>query len=52
MAARNGDKSRFNRDRKQKMARRKPSHELLKRAAEAGNSGKMAGHAQPRPVIV
>jgi len=33
MSARNGDKSRFNRERKQKIARRKRSHELLRLAA-------------------
>ena len=32
MSARNGDKSRFNRKRKQKIARRKHTHELLERA--------------------
>jgi hypothetical protein len=31
MSARNGDKSRFNRKRKQKIARRKHNHELLER---------------------
>jgi len=36
MSARNGDKSRFNRERKQKIARRKRSHELL-RLADAKN---------------
>lgn len=33
MSALNGDKSRFNRERKQKIARRKRNLELLKRAA-------------------
>ena len=33
MSARNGDKSRFNRVRKQKIARRKRIHELLERPA-------------------
>ena len=50
MSARNGDKSRFNRERKQKIARRKRSHELLKAAAGAVNSGKTTVRAQPRPV--
>ena len=50
MSARNGDKSRFNRDRKQKIARRKRTQELLKRAAEAVNSGKTTARAQPRQV--
>ncbi len=50
MSARTGDKSRFNRERKQKIARRKRTHDLLKRAAEAVNSGKTTVRAQPRPV--
>lgn len=50
MSARNGDKSRFNRERKQKIARRKRTHELLERAAKAHNSGKTIVGAQPRPV--
>jgi DNA-binding phage protein len=33
MSALNGDKSRFNRERKQKIARRKKAHELAKLAA-------------------
>lgn len=48
MSAQNGDKSRFNRDRKQKIGRRKRTRELLKRAAEAVNSGKTTVRAQPR----
>ncbi len=51
MSARNGDKSRFHRDRKQKIARRKRTQELLKRAAEATDSGKTRVRAQPRPVV-
>ena len=35
MSARNGDKSRFYRIRKQKIARRKRIHELLERPAKA-----------------
>ena len=50
MSARNGDKSRFNRERKQKIARRKRTHELLKRAAEGINSAKTTVGAQPRSV--
>jgi hypothetical protein len=38
MSARNGDKSRFHRERKQKIARRKRNHELLQRAAKARKS--------------
>lgn len=36
MSALNGDKSRFNRVRKQKIARRKRTHELLERTAKTG----------------
>jgi len=35
MSARNGDRSRFHRERKQKIARRKRTHELLERVAKA-----------------
>ncbi len=52
MSARNGDKSRFNRERKQNIARRKRTHELLKREAEAANSRKTTVRPQPRPVTV
>ena len=44
MSARNGDKSRFHRVRKQKIARRKRIQELLKRPANAH----MPVGAQPR----
>lgn len=50
MSARNGDKSRFHRERKQKIARRKRNQELLKRAAEAVHAGKTRAGAQPRAV--
>ena len=49
MSARNGDKSRFNRERKQKIARRKRNHELLQRAANARRSDGTV-RAQPRSV--
>ena len=39
MSARNGDKSRFNRERKQKIARRKHTRELLEHAARREVSG-------------
>jgi hypothetical protein len=48
MSARNGDKSRFNRERKQKIARRKHTRELLERAAKARKSGDTTVHAQPK----
>jgi hypothetical protein len=50
MSARNGDKSRFNRERKQKIARRKRTKELLERAAKAGESAGTTVRAQPRSV--
>jgi len=50
MSARNGDKSRFNRERKQKVARRKRNHELLAHAAKAPKSGDTTVRAQPRSV--
>jgi len=50
MSSRNGDKSRFNRERKQKIARRKRTHELLARAAKARKSAETTVRAQPRSV--
>ena len=50
MSARNGDKSRFNRERKQKIARRKRAHELLAHATKARESKETAVRKQPRSV--
>ena len=50
MSARNGDKSRFNRERKQKIARRKRIHEMLERAVNADKSADATGRARPRKV--
>jgi hypothetical protein len=50
MSARNGDKSRFNRERKQKIARRKRNQKLLERAAKERNPAGAAVRAQPKPV--
>jgi hypothetical protein len=50
MSARNGDKSRFNRERKQKIARRNRTQELLERAAKARQPADPAVGAQSRPV--
>ena len=50
MSARDVDKSRFNRERKQKIARRKRTHELLERAAKARKSAVTTGRAEPRSV--
>jgi len=50
MSARNGDKSRFHRERKQKIARRKRNHELLERAVKAGKADNTSARVQPRAV--
>jgi hypothetical protein len=50
MSAQNGDKSRFNRERKQKIARRKRTHELLQRVAKAHKSADATVRAEPRSV--
>jgi len=49
MSARNGDKSRFHRERKQKIARRKRTKELQRSAAKARESAGATVRAQPRP---
>jgi hypothetical protein len=50
MSARNGDRSRFHRERKQKIARRKRTKELVKSAAAQPKS--MNSPAPPRPRTV
>jgi hypothetical protein len=50
MSARNGDKSRFNRERKQKIARRKRTRELLNRAAAKGTPPDANSQARPKGV--
>jgi hypothetical protein len=50
MSARNGDKSRFNRQRKQNIARRKRTHELVERAMQARKSEDTSARVQPRSV--
>jgi hypothetical protein len=50
MSALNGDKSRFNRERKQKIARRKRNRELLNRAVKPTKSGDAAGRARSQSV--
>jgi hypothetical protein len=50
MSALNGDKSRFNRVRKQKIARRKRNRELLNSAAIQPKSVAPAAPAKPRSV--
>jgi len=49
MSAMNGDKSRYNRVRKQNIARRKRAHEMLKRMAVQRES--LANPAQPKPGV-
>jgi hypothetical protein len=50
MSARNGDKSRFHRERKQKIARRKRTHELLERPAKGRKPEGTSARVQPRSV--
>jgi hypothetical protein len=50
MSSRNGDKSRYHRERKQKIARRKRTRELLERAATQGKSVNIPRAMAPRPV--
>ena len=50
MSARNGDKSRFNRQRKKKIAQRKRIQELLEHVAKAGKLADTTVRAQPRSV--
>ena len=47
MSGRNGDRARFHRDRKKKIARRKRNHEMQKRMAEQGK--KVAGSSGSNP---
>ncbi len=50
MSARNGDRSRFHRERKQKIARRQRTRELLKGAAEERKSAGPSARAKLRSV--
>jgi hypothetical protein len=50
MSERNGDRSRFNWEREQKVGRRKPTQERLERAAKADKSANNTVRAQPRSV--
>ena len=50
MSARNGDKSRFHRERKQKIARRKRIQEMFDRTAKAPKSTETTARPQPKPV--
>ena len=50
MSARNGDKSRYHRERKQKIARRKRTHELLEQATKPHKQSESAGPARRHSV--
>ncbi|HEV3511161.1 MAG TPA: hypothetical protein VGS05_05615 [Candidatus Sulfotelmatobacter sp.] len=50
MSARNGDKSRYHRERKQKIARRQRSQELLHLAATQNKSAKKSPAITPASV--
>jgi hypothetical protein len=50
MSSRNGDRSRFHRERKQKIARRKRTRELMESAAPQAKSVKRAPAMTSRPV--
>ncbi len=50
MSVRNGDKSRFNRQRKQNIARRKRTHGLLEPTARVPKRGDISSRVQPRSV--
>lgn len=50
MSALNGDKSRFNRERKQKIARRQRTHDLLKREAPKRKSVDASARAERKTV--
>lgn len=50
MSGINGDKSRFNRERKQKIARRTRNREMMKRLAEANKLVPPASTSKPQAV--
>lgn len=50
MSAHNGDRSRFHRVRKQKIARRKRTRELLNHVAAQGKPPETSARVRPRPV--
>jgi len=50
MSAINGDKARFHRERKQKIARRKRTRELVNQAASQRKSGDSSAPSRPRSV--
>jgi len=50
MSSLNGDKSRYHRERKQKIARRKRNRELVERAGTQGKSAGSSHSSKPRSV--
>jgi hypothetical protein len=50
MSARNGDKSRFHRERKQKIARRKRTQELMHRPETPHKSAAASSRVKPQTV--
>jgi len=50
MSARNGDKSRFHRERKQKIARRNRNREMMRRLAEAHQATTAESDSKPKAV--
>lgn len=50
MSSMNGDKSRYHRERKQKIARRKRTRELMERAATHGKAVNTTSATAPRSV--
>jgi hypothetical protein len=52
MSRKNGDKSRYHRERKQKIARRKRNRELLLSAAEPHKSATARSGSKPKAVRV
>jgi hypothetical protein len=51
MSGRNGDKARFHRDRKKKIARRIRNHAMLKSRAEQGNQAGRSSDSKPKVVV-
>ncbi len=51
MSARNGDKSRFHRERKQKIARRQRTRELLRRVSAPRHTADATLGARPRSAM-
>jgi hypothetical protein len=52
MSGRNGNRSRFHRDRKKKIARRKRNREMLKGLAEQGKMAASSSGSKPMAVTV